>query len=97
MGPEITLLLGMAIGFWGLTAILAIPNLVLIASLKMSRRLRLIQSAIFLTCVVLTIVLFAGGFQSMGSVTLTAFGIPILIIGQFIYLFILRQRLRIEI
>ena len=97
MGAEIQALLYLVVACWGLTAVLAIPNLLLIASTNMTDRLRVTQLGVFVICGVLTIVLFNGGFsQSFWSVALAAFGIPGLVMCQFGSLLILRRRLRAQ-
>ena len=94
-GPGFETLAFLLVTCWGLSAVLAVVNLWLIVRLEMTRQLRQAHAAAFLICTVLTVVLFSGGFNwSFWSVVLAAFGIPLLVMGQFGSLLILRRRLR---
>ena len=94
-GPGVTALLSVLVACWGLSALLAVANLALIVWLKLPRQVRRAHLVLFLVSLIWAGVLFAGGFnQSFGLVAFAAFGIPILVVGQFSHLLILRRRLR---
>jgi hypothetical protein len=95
MGPGIAPLLYTVVACWGICAILAIPNLMMIASICMNQRTRMIHLGIYMLCVMLSITLFNGGFdRSFLTVALAAFGIPFVVACQFVSLLILRRRVR---
>ena len=94
-GPGVTALLSALAACWLLCGLLALANLVLIVWLKLPRQVRRAHLVFFLVCLVWAGVLFAGGFnQSFGLIAFAAFGIPVLVAGQFGHLLILRRRLR---
>jgi hypothetical protein len=95
MGPGFTALAYTIVTFWGISALLVLSNFVMIVFNNMERRARMIHFSIFMLYVILTVVLFAGGFNwNLLTLALAVFGIPSLVIGQFGSLLIQHRRLR---
>jgi len=97
MGPEFVALIYLAIGCWVLAAILALVNLIILANIKISQRLKKTHGVVFLVYLGFAIALFAGGFnQNFFTVAIAVFGIPIMVASHFVYLLCLRRRVRVQ-
>jgi hypothetical protein len=80
---------------WLLSAVLAVANLALILFLKLRRETRRTHFAVFMVSPIWATLFFAMGFnQSMWLLVFGAFGIPLLVMGQFGHLVYLYRRLR---
>ena len=82
---------------WGLSALLAVANLLLVVFLKLPRRTRVAHVLVFLVALIGTDLFFAGGFkQSLFLLACEAFGIPLPVVAQFGHLLLTFRRLRPE-
>ena len=80
---------------WGLSALLAVANLLLVVFLKLPRRTRVAHVLVFLVALIGTDLFFAGGFkQSLFRLACEAFGVPLLVMAQFGHLLVMYRRLR---
>jgi hypothetical protein len=86
-------LLYSVIGIWVISFVLALVNLCLIAALNSSARFKVVNVLVFSIYVILAFVLCTGGFGDFsGSAILFAiFGIPVLVIAHFVFLFLARR------
>ena len=97
-GPGATALIISILAGWLLTAILILPNLIFLLTLKMSRDLRRKHSVVFALAVLWALICFIEQLPFGDLVVATgALGIPFLVITQFCFLFILRSKLRREL
>lgn len=81
------------IGAWVISFVLAFVNLFLIAVLDASTRFKVVNVLVISVYVISAFVLFTGGFGDFsGSAILFAiFGIPVLVIAHFVFLFLARR------
>ena len=80
---------------WGLSALLAVANLLLIVFLKLPRRTRVAHVLVFLFPLIGTGLFFVEGFkQSLFRLACEAFGVPLLVMAQFGHLLVMYRRLR---
>jgi len=106
---ETALVLSVIVG-WLASFVLCFVNLAIILMMTARRSFKLVQSAVIALCIGLTALLYyltIGGLQNRpsshepnGAVTAVVmvlpFLIPLLVIGQFIYLLLYRRRLKLE-
>ncbi len=104
LGPELETALLVLLILWLIGAVLSFLNLCLIIGSDMSPGRRKIHSLIFLACVICASALFIPGgkhFQTPRDVPfwlamLWIFGVPVIVIFQFVTLMTLRRRARAE-
>ena len=82
------------LAIWGIAILLVLPNLWMIMFLNLPKRLRDVHATLLVGCVIGAILLFAPGFyHSQLAVMAGAFGIPPLVIGQFVHLLVVRRKI----